>query len=117
MNAASKTLLLAAAVVAVLIMGTVAQAAPPHQAAAASAPAQAEQWRYVYHNNQWWYYMPNSTWMVHQGGQWMPYNVMVAQRPYRSYSVEPVDRGGRDDLYNLPLYLHPKSHDDRFRAR
>ncbi len=41
--------------------------------------AEANAWRYCWHNGRWWYWMPDNKWVVWTGATWIPYERFVAQ--------------------------------------
>jgi hypothetical protein len=58
--------------------------------AEARTVADANRWRYRYHDGRWWYWTPQRSWVYWGGNQWNPYRRGVA-----------VDRRyGRDGYYD-----------------
>ena len=60
----------------------------PHAAARAETRiADADRWRYKYHNNQWWYYTPQNRWMIYNNNRWGNYDPQTYVRPDARYST------------------------------
>jgi hypothetical protein len=80
-------------------------------------PGIVEGWRFRWHDGLWWYYTPDRSWVVWQGGRWLPYqrgalyargSQALAGQPMASTPVR-VTAGYRPDYLGSGMYSQAAS--------
>lgn len=68
----------------------------------ANRAADDKSWRYRWHNGRWWYWMPNRSWVIWDGNQWLNQADFNAQ--YQARYTGPRFRGYSQPYYNDGRY-------------